>query len=279
MPIIRTKFCEMTTSMKKYQGTYRIPSARADWWNYAWNAVYFVTICTKGRRHHFGKVSDGEMSLSEIGHVAQLCWLKIPEHFPFVRLGEFVIMPDHLHGIIIIKGDTIVRNSLNGGGRLNIQTDPDGGGHSETPVLTGPNGGGHSETPVLTGPNGGGHSETPVLTGPNGGGHSETPVLTGPNGGGHSETQDFASLRERFGKLIGKRNLSGNKFGPQSKNLASIIRGYKSGVTMQARQINPDFGWQPRYHDRIVRDADELARITKYIIENPENWTGDEFFQ
>lgn len=63
-----------------------------------------------------------------------------------------------------------------------------------------------------------------------------------------------------------------NQFGPQRQNLASILRGYKSGVTTHATTNQLPFGWQPRFHDRIVRDQDELSRIRTYIEDNPANW-------
>lgn len=68
-----------------------------------------------------------------------------------------------------------------------------------------------------------------------------------------------------------------NSFGPQAKNLASIIRGFKSSVTMKARKINPQFAWQENYHDRIIRDYEEYERIADYIINNPLNWESDRF--
>ena len=60
-----------------------------------------------------------------------------------------------------------------------------------------------------------------------------------------------------------------NRFGPQSKNLASVIRGFKAAVTCNARIIQPDFAWQARYHDHIIRDEAEYKRIERYIIRNP----------
>lgn len=63
-----------------------------------------------------------------------------------------------------------------------------------------------------------------------------------------------------------------NSFGPQAKNLASIIRGFKGAVTRAARKINPDFAWQSRYHDRIIRDQKAYDTITQYILDNPKNW-------
>lgn len=70
---------------------------------------------------------------------------------------------------------------------------------------------------------------------------------------------------------------SKNQFGPQSKNLASIIRGFKIGVTKNARQIIPDFAWQSRYHDHIIRNNESFRRISEYIINNPLNWSSDQF--
>ena len=66
-----------------------------------------------------------------------------------------------------------------------------------------------------------------------------------------------------------------NRFGPQSKNLASIIRGFKIGVTRNARKINPAFAWQSRFHDHIIRNEASFHRITRYIQNNPANWQGD----
>ncbi|WP_028295363.1 transposase [Olivibacter sitiensis] len=183
-----------------YKDRYRIPSARASWWDYGANATYFVTICTKDRVPFFGEVVDGFVRLSEIGEFVERSWKEIPNHFPFVILDEFVVMPNHVHGIVVIDKQ-----------------------------------------------------------------HGE--------GTGTVETQDFASLQNRN---TGKKTI--NKFGPQSKNLASIIRGFKIGVTKSARLIHADFAWQPRYHDRILRDQPEHERIVSYIQGNPTNWEQDELY-
>jgi REP element-mobilizing transposase RayT len=72
-------------------------------------------------------------------------------------------------------------------------------------------------------------------------------------------------------------NTNHNKFGPQLKNLASIIRGFKSSVTKYAWISGPDFAWQPRFHDHIIRNTIEFERIQNYIVDNPENWKEDKF--
>jgi putative transposase len=63
-----------------------------------------------------------------------------------------------------------------------------------------------------------------------------------------------------------------NKFGPQSRNLASIVRGYKIGVKKYATTNKIDFAWQARFHDHIIQNHDEYHRIHDYFIENPANW-------
>jgi len=198
------KSCVSTVShristMEKYKGKYRIPSARWAAWDYGSNAAYFVTICINDRSHGFGEGVNAEMVLTPLGQAAVDCWDEIPTHFPFVVLGGFVVMPNHIHGIIIIDK-------------------PDDG-------------------------------DDAVQT------QDIAPV----------QTQDIASLPR-------------NKFGPQSQNLASIVRGYKIGVTKYAREHNLPFRWQERYHDHVIRNEGEYERIRKYIEKNPQKWADDTFY-
>jgi len=192
--------------MEKYKNKYRIQSTRLQNWDYGWNGAYFVTICTKNRECYFGDIADGKMQLSEIGEMANKYWLEIPQHFSFVKLNSFVVMPNHIHGIIVID-------------KINV------------------------------------------------------------------ETQNFAPLLQ-------KQTLPStpkNRFGPQSKNLASIIRGFKIGVTKNARlyekaqykaqDIAPlPFKWQSRFYDHIIRNEKSFNKISEYIINNPENWEKDKFY-
>ena len=182
---------------EKYKGKYRRQTTRAPWWDYGSNAAYFVTICTKDRRHYFGEVVNSDMQLSDIGKTADECWLAIPEHFPFVKLGNHIVMPNHVHGIIIIDKP-------------------------------------------------------------------------------HDDLSHSVAAQNFAPPLNG--NQPKNHFGPQSKNLASIVRGFKVGVTKNARQIDPNFAWQSRYHDHIIRDARAYDTISQYIINNPRKWQEDRFY-
>ncbi len=165
---------------KLFQGKYGTNTTRLHAWDYGTNAAYFITICTKSKIPWFGKVDHGKMHLSEIGKIADACWMEIPRHFPFVELGEYIVMPDHVHGIVIIV-----------------------------------------------------------------------------------EAQNLAPLQSPPPR---------NQFGPQSKNLASIIRGFKVGVTKQARLVNTDFVWQKRYYDHIIRNTRAYQDISGYIKNNPSNY-------
>ena len=87
---------------ERFRGKYRIETSRLKNCDYGSSGYYFVTICVKNSECVFGNVDDNKMILSEIGKTAEKFWLEIPAHFPFVKLDEFIIMPNHIHGIIII---------------------------------------------------------------------------------------------------------------------------------------------------------------------------------
>jgi len=79
-------------------------SIRLREYDYSSVGAYFVTICTHGRACLLGEVKDGEMRLNEAGRMVSEGWLKLPDKFPAVALDEYMIMPNHFHGIICIVG-------------------------------------------------------------------------------------------------------------------------------------------------------------------------------
>ncbi len=165
--------------MTVYKDNYRVETTRLPGWDYSSHGYYFITICTKRWQSCFGQIVAGVMVSSDLGRVARDCWAAIPVHFPGAAVDEFVVMPNHVHGIVIIQ--------------------------------------------------------------PN-----ERPTQHGA-------------------------------FGPQSRNLASIIRGYKIGVTKYATGHGLSFQWQPRFYEHVIRSEKSLARIRNYIRMNPERWEFDEY--
>lgn len=107
-----------------YQSThhwnqYLIRSARARWWDYGKNGVYYVTICTKNRFPFLGSIQAGQLKLSVLGATVKQLWESLPSLVSGIHLSSFVIMPNHIHGIIILDRpagqeplkSTIVHNS------------------------------------------------------------------------------------------------------------------------------------------------------------------------
>jgi REP element-mobilizing transposase RayT len=80
-------------------------SIRLYGYDYAQPGWYFITICTFKHHDLFGQIDNGHMILNDAGEIAKKCWLSIPDHFPNAKLDEYIIMPDHIHGIINIVDD------------------------------------------------------------------------------------------------------------------------------------------------------------------------------
>lgn len=202
----------------KFQNKYRIPSARLQTWDYSNNGAYFITICTQNREHFFGSIHNGIVQLSEIGKLAEYYWIEISNHFSFVELGNFVVMPNHVHGIIILNNipDSVETRFI---ASKNIETT------------------------------------------------NETP------GEICNETRLIASLQGNGGGFSGDKNPMIND------NISKIIRWYKGRCSFEFRKIKPNFGWQSRFHDHIIRNSKSFDIIQNYIFENPLNWENDKFYK
>ena len=81
---------------------YNRRSIRLKNYNYAERGAYFLTICTKHKQRLFGNIKQDKICLNQLGKIAFSCWQEIPQHFPYVNLDVFVIMPNHVHGILWI---------------------------------------------------------------------------------------------------------------------------------------------------------------------------------
>jgi REP element-mobilizing transposase RayT len=105
-----------------FKNKYRTTTTRLQTWDYGWDGSYFITICTENTHHFFGEIdSSGTINLNDAGNTAYSIWELIPEKFPYAQLGEFIVMPNHIHGIITInkrymKDEVkLVNNSKTGG--------------------------------------------------------------------------------------------------------------------------------------------------------------------
>ena len=75
-------------------------STRLNGYDYSQGGCYYVTICTQDRVHRFGEVTDATVSLSEVGRMLVAVWEALPARFPTLGLDAFIVMPDHLHGVV-----------------------------------------------------------------------------------------------------------------------------------------------------------------------------------
>ena len=105
-------------------------SIRLRGYDYTQAGAYFVTIVTHCRELLFGNVVDGEMVLNPCGRVTATMWQRIPRHFPHVQLDEWVVMPNHIHGIIVIT------NLVHGRGDAFLvkHSDDSGSVHEDSPL-------------------------------------------------------------------------------------------------------------------------------------------------
>ena len=167
-----------------FQNKYRIKSTRFKNWDYSSPGSYYVTICTKNREPFFGNIVNGKMILSEIGEIVKHEWKQTCEIRKNVELDEYIIMPDHMHGILFINNLSV-------------------------------------------------------------------------------ETCRGMSLQTQIRTY--------NKFSrPVSQSLSMIINHFKSAVKRWCNRNNfPDFAWQSRFHESIVRNEKHLNAIREYIINNP----------
>jgi putative transposase len=90
-------------------------SIRLQGYDYSKDGLYFITICLQNRLHLFGDVVDGNMVFTDAGSIAIQCWMDIPKHFPNTILHQYIIMPNHVHGIIQILNNASdnITNKIN----------------------------------------------------------------------------------------------------------------------------------------------------------------------
>ena len=90
-------------SEELFNGKYKIKSTRLKNFDYSSNGAYFVTICTRNRKCYLGDIVNGKIKLSGIGEIVRNYWYEIPNHYKNVSLDEYIIMPNHVHGVIVIN--------------------------------------------------------------------------------------------------------------------------------------------------------------------------------
>ncbi len=199
--------------MTKFKNKYRIESTRLPGWDYTTPGWYFVTICTKNREPFFGQVVNGVMRLSPIGEIVAEEWQKTEEIRENVTMDASVIMPNHVHGVIIIHE----------------QRDDD--------------------NVVMPG-----FTANPVAM---------AQSVETPRRGVSTDWGQTAKATQNW----------------KSGSLGAIIGQIKSVCTKRIWAAGyPEFGWQSRFYDHIIRNRESLEHIRAYIYNNPKQWEDDDYF-
>ena len=177
-------------------------SIRLPWWDYTTAGWYFVTVCTKQRECVLGVVVDEEVRLSAIGDIVAEEWKRTEHIRSNVLLDEWIVMPNHLHGILILQPSSQERSNAGEANGMGKET-------------------------------------------------SHRDVAT-------------------------QNDVARNPFLLKANSLGSIIGQFKSVATKRIRGAGfSDFGWQPRFYEQIIRNAQALDDIRQYIIDNPTKWERD----
>ncbi len=162
---------------------------RLEGYDYSTPGYYFVTICSKEMLEYFGRVNNSKMKLNDAGQIVRKCWFDLPNHYKNCKLHTFIIMPNHIHGIIEIVG----------------------------------------------------------------------------NGLKPFQNEQTTNIRNGLKPFL-------------THGLSEIVRGFK---TFSSKYINQQtkykFTWQKSFYDHIIRNDNELNRISDYIEKNPQLWKQDEY--
>lgn len=223
-------------------------SIRLQGYDYAQAGAYFVTICTQQKACLFGKIVHGEMQLNEAGKMIHTVWHQLPMRFDTLALDEFVVMPNHIHGILVLQeGDC--KN------RTNITQNNDRGGEScicPESCIRPHVGGGTND--------GGDHKDRPYVT-------------RDADRGGESGIRPFNQPNKSF---IRPRGTLPDTVGRIVQAFKSITtHAYITGVKQQGWPPFAGKLWQRNYWEHIIRNESDWHQIREYIHNNPLQWELD----
>jgi REP element-mobilizing transposase RayT len=246
-------------------------SIRLRGYDYSKAGRYFITICCQGRESRFGSVKNGKMTLNDAGKMIEKWHLQLPSKFHHIALGQFVVMPNHFHAIIIIT------DTPNIGADLCVRPD---NVHPENarPKNAHP----ENVRPENAHPEKAGPENThPENVRP------ENIIHVRANDPDDPVGADPRVCPESMGEYIifDRGGHTGQRGGHVGPPLPRIIQWFKTMTTNEYIRGVINLGWerfdgklwQRNYYERIIRDEKSFIAISKYINNNPANWIDDQF--
>ena len=218
-------------------------SIRLKGYDYARAGAYFLTIVTQHRECRFGEIVNGEMRLNEAGRMAEKWWLELNHKFPTVDADEYVVMPNHFHGVVVLGAHD----------EPGARDEP--GAHDQP--------GAHVGAPLPDDVTDMVDVGADLRVSPN---PRDNPTPHG-NPAAHDENGDAHVGRDAH---VGAP-------------LPTIVQWFKTMTTNEYIRGVKQLGWPPfpgklwqrNYYEHIIRDETALDRIRQYIANNPARWLND----
>jgi putative transposase len=259
-------------------------SPRLGNWDYGRNAAYFITICTKDREHYFGEIQNNKLNVSPAGAIAYVLWHEIKNHVKNIELGEFVVMPNHVHGILILNGNNIHADDAVSGrvvddskGNFRCRdVDNSEGRHDAVSGRDLEDIDGNFRRDVEDSDGRDDAVSGRDVDDSEGNFHFRRDVAC--NVPTEMEMEMEMKTKTGMEPVNPFKNEQMAAISPKKNTISSIIRSYKSAVTKYCNRLELPMTWQPRYHDHIIRNDQSFRRISEYIINNPLNWSDDQFY-
>ena len=227
----------------RFNNIYRIPSARAVWHDYD-GGFYHVTICTANRDGYFGKITVGKdgnvMELSSIGEYAMQQFQNVKEHYPYAEIPCFIVMPDHIHAIVYLG----CRDAIHRVSNSNKNTKNEICDISKTTI-------------------------------DNQGNATDVDEVVQGNVMNRKQIKTFDIEGDAMNRVSTRGGITGWANPMLHENLGAVIRGLKARISKFAHENDIPFAWQTRFHDRIIRNQEELNATAKYI-EDKLKWPDEE---
>ena len=249
-------------------------SIRLKGYDYSQNGLYFITICCQNRVCRFGYIENKEMILNEYGKIAYNEWIKLAERFPNFELDVFQIMPNHMHGIIVLNN----KNTSVGSGLAPDQTienrgngQPQGIAPTTDPTI--------DQTIEPT------DDKNQRLGDTNGRSEGIIPDNGRPQGIAPTIDPTIDPTDDKI-QVIAPPNRQPQGIAPttdptNAPTISDIVGAYKSIVANGCLEIfkskNQTMGklWQRDFYEHIIRNQQAYLKISEYIINNPAKWNED----
>jgi REP element-mobilizing transposase RayT len=264
----------------KFQNQYRIPSARASWWDYSQDGLYFITLCTANREPILGKIENKQMALSTTGEIVKEEWEKSFAIRRELFCDIYVIMPNHIHAILRIDNnktndgdDTIDCIDTNNGNVGNDGNDTNVGNNANDNDNDNANAGNNAMVET--------HGRASLHRASLHGRTVQHGRAIQPSQQQQSQQQS-SNEQPSNSSFIQSPTINHGVAERVPKSISSFVAGFKSSATKQIneyRQTPKIAVWQTRFHDHIIRDEESYHRIWHYIKNNPAKWNEDSLFK